>query len=413
MNATYSLSHLGRSVPVAPSRAQTAKGIDTDEDLHLTDQEICDFYAIPQQDAAGSDRAGRLHENKWQLRAQPNPDKIHYRSSEQVAGEMLQLQDKYPDLCQRVQVGTSTEGRPIWALRVTADARTDTSHKTAVVITGCHHAREWMTVEVPMHTAIGLLDGGAQGEPEARRRLENAEMWFVPVVNPDGLEHSREVDNMWRKTRSVVDTVVDGQRVQTFGVDLNRNFWDGNAETLSIWRPAGDQPGTTADDFEAGVDNPHTNVFRGLAPASEPETQAMQQLKLGRPNVRGALDYHSFGEAILYAHGHTAEPPPEIDTLVDIAKKINDAAGGNMRIMSSAGFYPISGGALDFQHVNGVVAYTMEINGCFQPDRSHIVPTCERFDQVNLKFIDEIVARAQAGELPARTVPERYRSVVG
>ena len=44
---------------------------------------------------------------------------------------------------------------------------------------------------------------------------------FIPVVNPDGLVWTWEVDRMWRKNRR--------DNGGSFGVDLNRNF-DANVE---------------------------------------------------------------------------------------------------------------------------------------------------------------------------------------
>src|SRR3989454_11075726 len=47
--------------------------------------------------------------------------------------------------------------------------------------------------------------------------LARANLWFVPIVNPDGLEYARQYDTTWRKNRRDNG---DG----TFGDDLNRNY---------------------------------------------------------------------------------------------------------------------------------------------------------------------------------------------
>ena len=47
------------------------------------------------------------------------------------------------------------EGREIWALKIGTG---DTSAKPGIVITGCHHAREWMSMEAPLYLAGKLLD---------------------------------------------------------------------------------------------------------------------------------------------------------------------------------------------------------------------------------------------------------------
>lgn len=397
MLVDYHIQHQGQKVKV--ERSALARAMDKNQDHLVSDQEIIDYYGIP-EDRPGSDRAGRVNENKWHLRAQPNPDAKAYHSADQAAEALLALESRYPDTAQRVCLGHTHEGRPIWALRVTAEVSRDASHKTGVVITGCHHAREWMTVEVPLHSAEQLLKGFAEGDPACRARLEKGEFWFVPVVSPDGLEYSRDVDNMWRKNRVPVATVVDGHPCQTFGVDPNRNYF--LPQQPGLYRPDWDKAGITRDDSEGGADQPESNVFRGLAGGSEKEIVAMQELKFGRPNVRGVLDYHSFGEEFLYPFSYTKDAPPDVEVWRSIGQRMIEAAGGQPGMQSSADLYPISGGPLDAQYMHGIVGFEVELNGCFQPAPSQIAPTCQRYHNATMAFADEILARAETGQLPAR-----------
>ncbi len=53
--------------------------------------------------------------------------------------------------------------------------------------------------------------------PEVRRLVDSAEIWVVPMVNPDGHDYSVRVYRYWRKNRRAND---DG----SFGVDPNRNY---------------------------------------------------------------------------------------------------------------------------------------------------------------------------------------------
>ena len=58
-------------------------------------------------------------------------------------------------------------------------------------------------------------------DPDIQLLVDNTEMYFVPVVNPDGYEYNHQTDpnggGMWRKNRR---NNGDG----TFGVDPNRNY---------------------------------------------------------------------------------------------------------------------------------------------------------------------------------------------
>lgn len=404
---TFRTWHQGKRVKVAPERSETAAIIDNNGDRFLSNEEIAHYYVLPEKSTAGNSREKRLHENKFHLRGVANPVAEHYRSAGQVADELKGLEDTYPTMAKRHVIGTTHEGRPIYALQVTADVTNDTSERTGVVFTGLYHSREWMTTEVVADSASKFLKSAADGNPDDVRRMENGEFWFVPVVNPDGLEYSRDVDNTWRKNRRPIQVEVDGQFIADFGVDLNRNHGDGSETGSLIFRPAGDTPGSLKDDSEWGADNPGSYVYRGPSPASEAETEAIQKLTLERPNIRGVLDYHSFGESVIYPPGYFQGDVAEVALYRSIAEDINEAAGGKMEVKTSAGLYPINGGSVDFHHANGIVGILMEINDCFQPDPAEIKPTTERFHKANMIFADRILEGAHQEILPERVVFER------
>ena len=66
------------------------------------------------------------------------------------------------------------------------------------------------------------IDG--YGSDRALTKLvESTELWFVPVANPDGYDHSFTPGNRnWRK--NLRDNNRDGRINVGDGVDLNRNF---------------------------------------------------------------------------------------------------------------------------------------------------------------------------------------------
>lgn len=405
----YWVQHGDRQYPVSPEKLNDAAAIDHDKDFLLEDHEIAYYYAMT-EDGPGQDRAGRLNENKYSLRGVPNPDRKYYHSYDQASAKMAALEKKFPGQCRRVSLGKTHEGRDIWALKITGNIQEDSSAKPGVVFTGLHHAREWMSTEVVLYSAEQMLEGAAGGDQRMQQRLEEGEYWFVPVVSPDGLEYSREVDPMWRKNREPIDKVVDGHHVCSHGVDPARNYGDGSIRGEQIFRPEGDTPELTGDDFENGNDHPESFVFRGEASGSSAEVEAMQRLKLGRANIRGVLDYHSFGAAFIYPSDFINPDSKDVDYMVDLGQRMNEVVGGDMEVKSSSALYPISGGSADIQYINGIIGYTVELNGCFQPGPELIQPTNERFHSANMLFADDIVARAQAGELPERIVPERYRT---
>ena len=402
---TYRVSLAGEKVAVHPSRVALAEELDANGDHYVSDKEITKGYAI--KEGRGSDVKGQVRETKYGLAKIVNPDVSAYHSYQEVGQALKELEQQYPSLCERVSLGKSALGREIWGLRITEGADTEPAHqKTGVVITGCHHAREWMTVEVPIHSAQKLLEDQS---PEGKERLAKSEIWIVPLVNPDGYEYSRQHDNMWRKNRQPVETIMDGEKIHSVGVDPNRNYDDHVRDHKHLYRTDNDKPRVTIDDFEQGNDDPTSDVFRGTKGSSAPEVQAMLKLQLGHDNIRGVLDYHSYGETVMYPWGYTHRAPKNAKDLAAICKTFNHEAGGGLKVQQSVGMYATLGSSNDIQFANGIVGLTLEVNGCFQPRPSEILPTCERYTNGNISFIDSIIERAESGGLPERTVVRQWK----
>jgi murein tripeptide amidase MpaA len=140
------------------------------------------------------------------------PTTARYHSYDEVITELIALEDS--GVAQTYIIGNTHEGRDIWAVRISDNPSEDEEEPGAIFL-GCHHAREWISVEVPLHIAQYLANNYNNDE-EVKRLIDNCQIWIVPVVNPDGYEYSRKSDRMWRKNRRDNG---DG----TFGVDLNRN----------------------------------------------------------------------------------------------------------------------------------------------------------------------------------------------
>ena len=109
-------------------------------------------------------------------------------------------------------------------------------------------------------------------------------MWVAPMVNPDGHEHTRTQDRLWRKNRR---RNPDG----SIGVDPNRNYG-------YMW-------GTLNVNTSSHV--PVDETYVGPRAFSEPETRAVRNL-VARELFGGVLTYHSYSQLILYPWGYTSEP---------------------------------------------------------------------------------------------------------
>ena len=386
----------GETKAVANRNLEEAARIDANGDFILQEEELAE--AIHDEDCChgkhhSTEDPALMKQFKVHLEGKPNALAASYHSYQQTTDEMKALAEKYPNLCQTVSLGKTSEGRDILALRISENVGSaDTDKKPGIIITGCHHAREWMSVECPLQVAHDLVEK-FDSDSSIKDRVQKAEIWVIPIANPDGYEYSRETDNWWRKNRRPVGTDAMGKPTKAIGVDLNRNYWDGKAEHMELYRPKGDTPGSTGDDFSSTSDRPSSDTYRGPKGASEPETQALLGLELGHANIRGVIDHHSYSEMILYPWGHTTKPSEKDATYREIGNKINDAMGGDYEVKQSSGLYPCSGESDDCHHANDILSFTFEVGKSFQPDASEIVPMRTKVSKGNMAFIDEIIAR--------------------
>lgn len=379
---------------LSPSLQQRWRAADRNGDNLLQDHEVLDYLAEQGELRAGADQKRLIQEFRASFQPQRAPS--GYTTYEQAAQRLHALAQKFPHLAQCVSLGKTPEGRDIWALRI---GRKGEGEAPGAVITGCHHAREWMTVEVPLDLATTMLEGYAK-DASLKKRIDQSEVWIVPIVNPDGYEYSRTNDSWWRKNRRPVEETgcpkpkppsnwENSPWAQTpIGVDLNRNYF--TPRFPEMYRAPGDQPCSFGDDPSHTSDAPRSDTYRGPKGASEPEVQAMMSLGL-RDNIRGVVDYHSYGNMILYPWGYTSQPPENVEFYKTLGQRMNAAAGGLFKVQPSMDLYPTTGTSSDVFHAHGKIALTLEIGTSFQPPPLEIPATVARLTRANLVFLDEVL----------------------
>lgn len=295
-------------------------------------------------------------------RAEPFND---YHDFESAVKFMQDLADDHPDIVALEVIGESTEERPIYALRISDNAHRIEPDEPAILVDGCHHAREWIAVEVPLFFADYLVSNYRK-IGDVTRLVDHAEVWIVPILNPDGYVYT-ETDRFWRKTRR---NNGDG----SFGVDANRNYSIG-------W---GDDAGSSGVTF--------SEVYRGPSPFSEPETQAIRDLMEGSfgRTFSTALSYHNFSQLVLYPNGYTTDlvdNNSEYARLSDeMVRRINashsdprhDYIGGP----AARTLYTASGTSTDWaHHAVGAIAFIIEVRPIgfpgFELPPQEIIPTCQ------------------------------------
>ncbi len=294
-----------------------------------------------------------------------------YHSAETLEQDLRDLAESKPEIAELREIGRSLENRPIWALQI--GERRGSEHK--LLFMGCHHAREWVSVEVPYLLAEHLVRNADQAP--VRRWLQRGEIWVAPMVNPDGHEFSRTQDRLWRKNRR---TNVDG----SIGVDPNRNYG-------YMW-------GTLNINTSSHV--PSDQTYVGPRAFSEPETQAVRNL-VARELFRGVITYHSFSQLILYPWGYTLEPIPDssdLSTMTKLARRmqqlIRGVHGTTYTPQQSSQLYLTAGDTTDWTYGEyGIPSFTIELrpdsiqNGGFILPPEQIQPMFEENLPAAMEFI--------------------------
>jgi hypothetical protein len=275
---------------------------------------------------------------------------------------MDNLVSSHPDLIEEIApIGTTIEGRPIRVWRITGP---DKSPKPGVFYHGLQHCREWITGPIILYIANQLVTT-YDSNPAIQNLVNGVDFYLMPVANPDGYAYTwiDATTRLWRKNRR---NNGDG----SFGVDLNRNWAHG-------WGGEG------ASDF------PDYDTYRGTGPFSEPETQAFSNFITTHPKIRGYLDYHSYGQFVMWAYGEDfiTLPEPDFSRFYEIGQMYHRKA----KEVTGQFYYPgpisqtlyqASGTSVDWTYgTAGRTAMTVEVRDTgaweFELPPAQILPTCQ------------------------------------
>ncbi len=298
-----------------------------------------------------------------------------YRTVEETLAAGQALADAYPMLADWIDVGNSWEktepggnpGYDLMVLKLTNEALI--ADKPVLYLEGAIHAREMTTAELVTRFAEYLL-ARYDADPDVTWILDNHEIHLLLQANPDGRKHA-ETGLSWRKnTNEAYCSPTSEDR----GADLNRNF-----------------------DFQWGCcggssSSPCDPTFRGASPASEPETQAIQDYVSSvipdwRPDdfatpapddAHGMfLDIHSSGGYVLSVWGFQDNPPPPNATQIMTLGRKFAYFNGYEALLGS--IYTVDGSTKDWAYGRlGVPGYTFELGNEFfeecAPFESTILP---------------------------------------
>lgn len=268
----------------------------------------------------------------------------------------------YPNLItSKIQIGSTVENRPIYMVKISDNPDMEEIEPEALY-TAMHHAREPGGMMTVIYFMYYLLENYATN-PSVKYLVDNRQLYFIPVVNPDGYEHNRTTNpsggGMWRKNRK--------NNGSSYGIDLNRNYGP-----QAYWNAPNGGSSTS----------PSSDTYRGTAPFSEPETQALRDLVNSR-KFRVALNYHTYSNLLIYPYGALSHETPDSMIFREYATEMTQFNGYSPGTDMQTVGYSTRGNSDDFMYDGDlttrgkILAMTPEVGTTsdgFWPPQSRIYP---------------------------------------
>ncbi len=204
---------------------------------------------------------------------------------DQMKLDIEELVVMYPGLVSKKIIGKSVDGRDIYAIKLGRGTK-------EIMINASHHAREHMTTNVVMEMvdqyALSAAKGTNYGGYNTRQVLSKVSIWFVPMVNPDGVTLVQKGYTS-AKNPAYVLKLNGGKKdfsswkANIRGVDLNRQY-------PVNWQAI------------RGPKRPAPENFKGYKPLSEPEVLALVNFTRNH-SFKTTVSYHSSGQILFWYYG--------------------------------------------------------------------------------------------------------------
>ncbi len=297
---------------------------------------------------------------------------------DEVVYHLDKMHNLFPDLISaKESIGQSIEGRELWMVKISDNPEVN-EEEPEVLYTGLHHAREPASMMQLLFYMYYLLEN-YDTDPNMKALVDHTEMYFVPVVNPDGYVYNETTNpnggGMWRKNRKI------NSGTSCMGVDPNRNYG---------YQWGYDNSGSSPDPCDA--------TYRGEAAFSEPEVIAMRDFA-NNHEFRLALNYHTYSNLLLYPWGWTSDPSPDEELMNTYAEMMTQDSHYTYGA-SSTTIYPTNGDANDWmygeQTTKGkILSFTPELGGGddgFYCSIDRIIPIAQE------NMIQDVLLAAFAGK---------------
>ncbi|MEZ4635989.1 MAG: M14 family zinc carboxypeptidase [Caldilineaceae bacterium] len=317
-----------------------------------------------------------------------------YRTVEETYATLAGLAATHPEIAEWKDIGDSydkatpggADGYDLQALVLTN--RNNNVDKGKLLVLAAVHARELAPAEVATRFAEELATGYGV-DADITWLLDYNEIHIIAQGNPDGRKFA-EQGYSWRKNTDSPS----GCSFPYYGVDLNRNV-------SFLW--AGCATGGCSSTSPCSI------LYRGVAPASEPETQALEaymqsvfadqrgdSLNDAAPaDTNGVfISLHSYGNLVIYPWDWTGQAAPNVEDLRRLGRKFGYFNRYSVCNTSNC-LYAVDGSHTDYAYgIFGVGSYTFEVGTTF-------FQSCSYFDSyIVQQNLDALFYAAKAARRP-------------
>ncbi len=278
------------------------------------------------------------------------------------------------------QGNTRWNPQTMYYVRITGnESSTAEGSKPQMLFTSMIHSREVSALMNNMYFMWYIIEN-YNSDNAIKELVDNNELYFIPVVNPDGLrwnEHLNSSGGGMQRKNLRPNTGGTSNSSANRGVDLNRNF-------DYFWGTAGSGSSGVASQ----------DSYRGPSPESEPETQIIVEFVQSR-NFKTAIWNHSWANSIPHPYGGN---PNFVSGREDEMHEMHSDMTKYNRYVSGATIFSPSNGIADDWMLGGnadangsigsgknVLATTPEHGGLgFWPTPTEIIPIAKRSIRISL-----------------------------
>lgn len=336
--------------------------LDTIEKIQLHSEFTIDHYS-----SAGFELYGPHGMKEWlnqegivfiDLDLAPLEDSLEdYPSFENITNQLIEIATSYPELTYLFSLGTSVEGREIWALKISDNAQEDEVEPEFKYIANMH-GNEIVGRELSLLWIKYLLKNYGSND-EITQLINNTEIYVIPSMNPDGAEKKR--------------------RSNTNGIDLNRDFPDWTAS------------------------EPNTSLGK------EPETAAMMSFQAQRQFSLSA-NFHGGAVCVNYPWDSSYERHPFNNLLIDLSleysilnNQMYQSHEFENGITNGADWYVLKGGMQDWSYIwHNDLQVTIELSDQKWPSYS-MIPIFFQSNKDSMNRLANLVHQGAGFSTPTRS----------